>query len=62
MATEITTETRTNTTPPGVVDIRFVNAMRLCARLWLAVAVIVTIVLVITPSAMGRPEEGRRNQ
>jgi len=49
MPTEIITAARINSTPSGVVDTRFVNAMRLRVRPWLAVAVIATIVLLVTP-------------
>lgn len=49
MASQTTTEKPTRAPPAGAGEIRFVNAMRLDGRHWLAVAAIVTVVLLATP-------------
>lgn len=49
MASETTTAAPATTSPPVAPETRFVNAMRLNARHWLAVAAIVTAVLLGTP-------------
>src|SRR5262245_57218656 len=50
MANDITTVPRVSSAIPAIaVETRFVNAVRLSARHWLAVAVIVAVVLVGTP-------------
>src|SRR5580765_1751728 len=49
MAIETTTATPTAKPLPVAVETRFVNGMRLNPRLWLAVAAIVTTVLLGTP-------------
>ena len=36
--------------PPVAVETRFVNGMRLSARLWLGVTALVALVLLVTPS------------
>src|SRR6185369_13244889 len=50
MANDITTTPRKPEKVPAIaLDTRFVNAMRLDARLWLAVAAVATVVLLATP-------------
>jgi hypothetical protein len=56
MANEPITAGAATNPPPVAVDTLFVNGMRLSSRSWLAVAVIVTIVLVGTPPFWSRIE------
>jgi hypothetical protein len=48
MADETTTVMPVSTSPPAAAETRFVNAMRLSARQWLAVAALVTVVVLVT--------------
>jgi hypothetical protein len=49
MANETTTATPMTAPPPVALETRFVNAMRLGTRQWLAVIIVVTFVLLATP-------------
>lgn len=49
MANEATTATPATITPSVVAETRFVNAMRLNARMWTGVAALVGVILVATP-------------
>jgi len=49
MANETTIETPVTRPAPAVVETRFVNAERLSARHWFAVALFVTLVLLGMP-------------
>jgi hypothetical protein len=57
MPGETTTATPVMTTPPVAVETRFVNEMRLSARHWLAVAALVTVVLLVTSPLWKKVEQ-----
>src|SRR4051812_17776891 len=56
MATETVIAPDVKTSPPATSETRFVNAMRLAARLWLAVACLAALVLWATPLVWEKAE------